>query len=134
MRSSSIPGRFEAPAIAKVARETLKRWRERTEEEMAEKASIRVAAVQLAPDLETPGGTVSKVLGAIAEAAEKGARLIVFPETFVPWYPYFSFVYPPVLTGAEHIRLYENAVVVPGDRGGLIRLTTARRRRRARRQ
>src|SRR5208282_863735 len=81
---------------------------------MAEKASIRVAAVQIAPDLETPGGTVSKVLGAIAEAAEKGARLIVFPETIVPWYPYFSFVHPPVLTGAEHIRLYENAVVVPG--------------------
>src|SRR6195256_4325253 len=81
---------------------------------MAEKASIRVAAVQIAPDLETPGGTVSKVLGAIAEAAGKGARLIVFPETFVPWYPYFSFVHPPVLTGAEHIRLYENAVVVPG--------------------
>jgi nitrilase len=77
-------------------------------------ASIRVAAVQIAPDLETPGGTVSRVLGAIAEAAEKGARLIVFPETFVPWYPYFSFVHPPVLTGAEHIRLYENAVVVPG--------------------
>src|SRR5271156_3294142 len=81
---------------------------------MAEKASIRVAAVQIAPDLETLGGTVAKVLGAIAEAAEKGARLIVFPETFVPWYPYFSFVHPPVLTGAEHIRLYENAVVVPG--------------------
>jgi nitrilase len=81
---------------------------------MAEKASIRVAAVQIAPDLETPGGTVSKVLGAIAEAAEKGARLVVFPETLVPWYPYFSFVYAPVLTGAEHIRLYENAVVVPG--------------------
>src|SRR5271156_383131 len=81
---------------------------------MAEKASIRVAAVQIAPDLESLGGTVSKVLAAIAEAAEKGARLVVFPETFVPWYPYFSFVHPPVLTGAEHIRLYANAVVVPG--------------------
>src|SRR6266849_4698144 len=81
---------------------------------MAEKASIRVAAVQIAPDFETPGGTVSKVLGAIAEAAEKGARLIVFPETFVPWYPYFSFIRPPMLSGAEHIHLYDNAVVVPG--------------------
>jgi nitrilase len=77
-------------------------------------ASVRVAAVQIAPDLETPGGTVSKVLGALAEAAEKGARLVVFPETFVPWYPYFSFVHPPVVTGAEHIRLYDHAVVVPG--------------------
>ena len=78
------------------------------------KRQVRVAAVQIAPDLETSGGTVTKVLAAIAEAAGKGARLVVFPETFVPWYPYFSFVHPPVLTGAEHIRLYENAVVVPG--------------------
>jgi len=81
---------------------------------MADKKAVRVAAVQLAPDLDTSGGTVSKVLAAIGEAAGKGARLVVFPETFVPWYPYFSFVHPPVLTGGEHIRLYENAVVVPG--------------------
>jgi nitrilase len=81
---------------------------------MAEKALVRVAAAQIAPDLDTPGGTVSKVLAVLAEAADKGARLVVFPETFVPWYPYFSFVHPPVVTGAEHIRLYEQAVVVPG--------------------
>jgi nitrilase len=81
---------------------------------MAEKRSVRVAAVQLAPDLDTSGGTVSKVLAAIGEAAGRGARLVAFPETFVPWYPYFSFVHPPAVTGAEHIRLYENAVVVPG--------------------
>src|SRR6516165_6230163 len=81
---------------------------------MAEKAVIRVAAVQISPDLEDCGGTLAKVLGAMAEAAEKGARLVVFPETFLPWYPYFSFVHPPVVTGAEHLRLYENAVVVPG--------------------
>jgi nitrilase len=77
-------------------------------------ASVRVAAVQIAPDLDTPDGTVARVLAAIADVARKGARLAVFPETFVPWYPYFSFVLPPVLTGAEHIRLYEHAVVVPG--------------------
>ncbi len=81
---------------------------------MAEKTLVRVAAVQIAPDLDQSGGTVSKVLAALAEAAGKGARLVVFPETFVPWYPYFSFVLPPVATGAEHMRLYENAVVVPG--------------------
>jgi aliphatic nitrilase len=81
---------------------------------MTEKISVRVAAVQMAPDLETADGTLSKVLAAIAEAAAKGARLVVFPETFVPWYPYFSFVHAPVATGAEHIRLYDNAVVVPG--------------------
>jgi nitrilase len=81
---------------------------------MATKGIVRVAAVQMAPDLESSDGTVSKVLAAIAEAAGKGVRLVVFPETFVPWYPYFSFVHPPMLTGAEHIRLYDNAVIVPG--------------------
>ncbi|HQS07270.1 MAG TPA: nitrilase-related carbon-nitrogen hydrolase, partial [Xanthobacteraceae bacterium] len=81
---------------------------------MPKETKVRVAAVQIAPDLDTLEGTLNRVLAAIAEAAEKGAGLVVFPETFLPWYPYFSFVHPPVLTGAEHLRLYENAVVVPG--------------------
>lgn len=81
---------------------------------MSEKRIVRAAAVQIAPDLSSGSGTVERVLNALAEAADKGADLVVFPETFVPWYPYFSFVSPPVLTGGEHIRLYENAVVVPG--------------------
>lgn len=75
--------------------------------------TVRAAAVQIAPDLTSRAGTVERVLNAIAEAAEKGAELIVFPETFVPWYPYFSFVLPPVQQGPEHLRLYEEAVTVP---------------------
>ena len=74
---------------------------------------VRVAAVQIAPDLTSREKTVEKVLDAIAEAAANGVQLIAFPETFVPWYPYFSFVLPPVLSGKEHLRLYEQAVVVP---------------------
>ena len=81
---------------------------------MAQPSTIRVAAVQMSPDIETPANTLAKVLGAIAAAAAKGAHLVVFPETVVPYYPYFSFVHPPVVTGAEHLRLYEHAVVVPG--------------------
>ncbi len=81
---------------------------------MSNAERIKVAAVQIAPDLDNATGTLERVLAATAEAAGKGACFAVFPETFVPWYPYFSFVLPPVLTGAEHIRLYENAVTVPG--------------------
>ena len=33
---------------------------------MTEKALVRVAAVQIAPDLDTPGGTVSKVIAALS--------------------------------------------------------------------
>jgi len=75
---------------------------------------VRAAAVQMAPDLETPGGTVERVLDAIDRAAAQGAQLVVFPETVVPWYPYFSFVKPPVAIGADHLKLYEQAPVVPG--------------------
>jgi aliphatic nitrilase len=76
--------------------------------------TIRAAAVQIAPDMANPDGTVARVLNAIGEAASKGVQFIVFPETFVPWYPYFSFVHPPVSTGKDHVRLYEHAVAVPG--------------------
>lgn len=81
---------------------------------MTESRTVRAAAVQIAPDLDCWSGTLERVLNALAEAHAKGAALVVFPETFVPWYPYFSFVHPPVMTGGEHVRLYENAVTVPG--------------------
>ncbi len=76
--------------------------------------TVRAAAVQLSPVLHSCDGTVEKVLSAIDDAAQAGAALVVFPETFVPYYPYFSFVLPPVLMGKEHMTLYEEAVVVPG--------------------
>lgn len=76
--------------------------------------TVRVAAVQYAPDLDTTEGTLLRVLDAVTEAATKGAQLVVFPETFIPYYPYFSAVLPPAAMGAEQNRLYENAVRIPG--------------------
>jgi aliphatic nitrilase len=58
-------------------------------------------------------GTTEKVCSAIVEAGRAGARLCVFPETFIPYYPYFSFIKPPVSMGVDHLQLYEQAVVVP---------------------
>ena len=81
---------------------------------MPDKRIVRAAAVQISPDLERPGGTLEKVLATIDDAARQGVQLIVFPETFLPYYPYFSFVRAPVASGAEHMRLYDEAVVVPG--------------------
>jgi nitrilase len=81
---------------------------------MTSARTVRAAAVQLAPDLDSAEGTVERVCEAIDAAAAERAQLVVFPETFVPYYPYFSFVMPPVLQGPEHLKLYERAVVVPG--------------------
>jgi aliphatic nitrilase len=81
---------------------------------LPEKRVVRAAAVQIAPVFDQPGATLDRVLGAIGEAADRGAHLAVFPETFVPYYPYFSFVEPPYSIGAAHLKLYAEAPVVPG--------------------
>ena len=75
---------------------------------------VRAAAVQLSPVLFSREATTSKVCDKIAEAAAQGAELVVFPETVVPYYPYFSFIKAPALIGAEHLLLLEQSVTVPG--------------------
>lgn len=75
--------------------------------------TVRAAAVQIAPDLSGREKTMERVLNAIDEATSKGAEFIVFPETFIPYYPYFSFVLPPVQQGKPHLELYQEAVTVP---------------------
>lgn len=89
--------------------------------------TIRAAAVQIAPDLTGRAGTIERVLNAIAEAADKGAEFIVFPETFVPYYPYFSFILPPVLQGAPHLELYKEAVVIPSGETRAVAEAAAKR-------
>jgi nitrilase len=76
---------------------------------------FKAAAVQLSPVLYSREGTTEKVCSAILEAGRAGARLVVFPETFIPYYPYFSFIKPPVSMGADHLQLYEQSVVVPSS-------------------
>lgn len=76
--------------------------------------TVRAAAAQIAPDLTSADGTLARVLQTLRDAAKQGVELIVFPETFVPYYPYFSFVQPPVLQGADHLLLMQRAPTVPG--------------------
>ena len=51
---------------------------------------MRVAAVQRAPAYLDRDGTIRVVLDSITEAADAGADLIAFPETFVPGYPVWT--------------------------------------------
>jgi len=76
--------------------------------------TVKVAAAQIRPALFSLNDSVQRVIMAMAEAADQGVELIVFPETFLPYYPYFSFVEPAVLMGRSHLKLYEQAVTVPG--------------------
>jgi len=76
---------------------------------------IKAAAVQISPVLYSREATVEKVANKIRELGRKGVQFAVFPETVVPYYPYFSAVQTPmqILSGVEHLRLLEQAVTVP---------------------
>src|SRR5262245_5094106 len=80
---------------------------------MSARSKVRAAAAQLAPVLYSREGTTEKVCRAVESAAIEGVELLVFPETVVPYYPYFSFIEPPAALGAKHMKLYEQAVIVP---------------------
>ncbi len=76
---------------------------------------VRAAAVQLSPVLYSREGTVEKVARKIHELSQQGVQFAVFPETVVPYYPYFSFIQSPhqLITGREHQKLLDQAVMVP---------------------
>ena len=76
---------------------------------------IKAAAVQLSPVLYSREGTVDKVVRKIRELGQEGVQFATFPETVVPYYPYFSFIQSAyqIVAGREHLRLLDQAVTVP---------------------
>ena len=81
---------------------------------MSKPRTVRAAAAQIAPDLNSREATLARVLDAIGEAAEqrRGTRRV--PGDLRALVPVFFLRHSAGATGAEHIRLYEHAVVVPG--------------------
>ena len=76
---------------------------------------VKAAAVQLSPALYSREGTVEKVVRKVHELGQQGAQFATFPETVIPFYPYFSFVQSPLqnIVGPEHRKLLDQAVTVP---------------------
>jgi len=76
---------------------------------------VKAAAVQLSPVLYSRDGTVDKVIRTIHTLGRQGVQFATFPETVVPYYPYFSFIQPAyhIVAGREHLKLLEQAVTVP---------------------
>ena len=74
---------------------------------------VKAAAVQISPVLYSRAGTVEKVVEKIKELGRQGVEFATFPETLVPYYPYFSFVMPAYAMSKEHLRLMDQSVSVP---------------------
>src|SRR5262249_51880333 len=76
---------------------------------------VKAAAVQISPVLYSRQATVEKVVRKIRELGEQGVQFATFPETVVPYYPYFSFIQPPMqnIAGPEQRKLLDQAVTVP---------------------
>ncbi|QCP49847.1 carbon-nitrogen hydrolase family protein [Trinickia violacea] len=76
--------------------------------------SFTAAAVQAAPVFLNTQATIDKAVRLIHEAAANGARLVAFPEVFVPGYPYWSWMMSPVMGSAWFERLVRQSITVPG--------------------
>jgi len=76
---------------------------------------IKAAAVQISPVLYSRQGTVEKVIKKIRDLGNQGIQFATFPETVVPYYPYFSFIQAPSqnIAGPEQRKLLGQAVTVP---------------------
>src|SRR2546422_7032174 len=81
-------------------------------------AIFKVAAVQATPVFLDREATLDKACDLIATAGSEGARLVVFPEAFIPAYPDWVWAIP---SGEESVlnelyaELLSNSVTIPSD-------------------
>ena len=77
---------------------------------------FKMAVVQAAPVFMDRDASVEKACRLIAEAGKEGAKLVVFPEAFIPGYPDWIWQVPPGqmrLNQSLYAKLLEASVSVP---------------------
>ncbi|APA06082.1 hypothetical protein SS1G_01487 [Sclerotinia sclerotiorum 1980 UF-70] len=78
---------------------------------------IIAAAIHAAPVFMDKKRTIEKAIRLIKEGKDQGIDFLVFPETFVPGYPYFIQTYAPLKYAGAQAQYAEESVVV-GETGG----------------
>ena len=81
---------------------------------MATLPVFKAAVVHAAPVFLDLEATVEKARSVVAEAARNRARLVAFPETFIPAFPVWSALRAPMYNQELFCRLAANAMIVPG--------------------
>lgn len=74
----------------------------------------KVAAAHAASVVLDTEATIGKACDLIAQAGEQDVRLLLFPEVFVPGFPYWINLYPPLSQVGLNVRYARASVEVPG--------------------
>ena len=88
--------------------------------------AYKVAAAHVAPVFLDTDRSVEKACSVIEEAAGHGARLIAFPEAFLPGFPVWAALEAPIRTHELFKRLAASAVAIDGPELARIRQTAQR--------
>lgn len=86
---------------------------------MTQSRQFKVACIQATPHIFDVAKSTQKVIKLTTEAAAKGCKLVVFPETFIPGYPaglgFGTVVGSRTPAGRDQFKEYwQNSVEVPG--------------------
>lgn len=75
---------------------------------------FKVAAAHVAPVYMDVDRSIDKACAWVAEAGRQGVKLLVFPEVFVPGFPYWINGYPPIAQVGLNRRYQDASIEVPG--------------------
>jgi len=74
---------------------------------------FKAAVAQISPSFLNREETIEKACNTIAEAGGNGAKLIAFPESFIPGYPYWIWMETPFDSAKYFKDFFKNSVEVP---------------------
>ncbi|RVX66226.1 hypothetical protein B0A52_10153 [Exophiala mesophila] len=77
--------------------------------------AFKVAACHVAPVYLNAAETTKRCVSLINEAADNGAHLVVFPETYIPAFPFWSSVLSPADSHGFFIKMAKESVYADGD-------------------